>query len=271
MGSLLAALASYLDAKSNNGTWLVRIEDIDPPREQPGADKNILTSLLQHGLQWDEDILYQSTRSEAYNDALAKLKQRDILYFCTCTRALLAGLEGYPGTCRHQTEMPNSAAALRLKCHEQTVHFHDIFQGPHSSKICPSDDMILRRKDGLFAYQLAVVIDDAHQGITHVVRGIDLFDSTARQIYLFQQLQSSAPIYGHIPVVVDNTGSKLSKQNHAKAIDSQTAPANLIQCLVWLNQTLPVKHESLNCEEILNFAIENWQPKKLSGIQSICQ
>jgi glutamyl-Q tRNA(Asp) synthetase len=129
--------------------------------------------------------------------------------------------------------------------------------------------MILQRKDGLYAYQLAVVVDDAFQGITHVVRGIDLFDSTARQIYLFNQLNLTPPAYAHIPVITDSNGNKLSKQNHAKAIDANFAEYNLLQCLTWLNQPLPPKKHLLSCKEILEFSVEHWQPNKLHGIRSI--
>lgn len=269
MGSLLAATASYLDAKANGGQWLVRIEDIDPPREQAGASEHILTSLAAHDLHWDEDVWFQSHRSEAYNASLDFLKQTDQIYPCTCTRAMLAGQDGYPGTCREANDPVHEPYALRLKCQACEIRFFDGIQGQQITPISPKDDAILKRKDGLFAYQLAVVVDDAAQGITHVVRGIDLLDSTPRQIYLFERLNLNAPQYSHIPVVLDQFGNKLSKQNHAQALDDTNACANLLQCLAWLKQTPPPRAARHSNRTILDHAIGHWDINALKGMTSV--
>jgi len=269
MGSLLAATASYLDAKSNHGKWLVRIEDIDPPREQAGASDLILQSLHDHGLVWDDDVLFQSTRHDAYDQALSNLLERRQLFYCTCTRASLAQHDGYPGNCRQQIHPPREPAALRLTCDQCEFDFTDMIQGPQHWQVSPKDDMILKRKDGLYAYQLAVVVDDEAQGITHVVRGIDLLDSTVKQLYLYQQLGIKPPTFSHIPVVLDDNGNKLSKQNHATAIEKQHAPQNILQCLTWLKQPIPPKHTHGSCHEILTYAIEHWNIDPLKGQVSV--
>ncbi|MEY3018019.1 MAG: hypothetical protein RL336_1154 [Pseudomonadota bacterium] len=267
LGSLLAATASYLDAKANHGEWLVRIEDIDPPREQPGASDTILSTLLAHGLQWDGEVMYQSARSAAYDAVLDELWRREELFYCTCTRADLQGSRSYPGKCRQQLTPPTVPAAWRLRCDNSTQAWQDGFQGPQSWSMRDIGDTILKRKDGLYAYQLAVVVDDHAQGITHVVRGIDLIDSTPRQLYLFAQLHWSPPQYSHLPVILDEHGHKLSKQNHAPAVDDTQATANLLQCLGWLGQAQPthLNHPA----DILAYAVEHWQPSRLQGVHDI--
>lgn len=258
-GSLVSALASYLDAKAHRGKWLVRMEDIDPPREMKGAADRILHQLDQHKLHWDDTVLYQSHRSEAYRSTLHELQQNDLCYPCQCSRQQLKR-QGGKHNHRCQLQYPGHSAALRLSIPAQCiVAFTDLFQGPQQQDLKRDvGDMVLYRKDGLFAYQLAVVVDDAFQQVTHVIRGSDLLHSTPRQIYLQQCLGLSTPKYGHIPVATNFSGQKLSKQNQATAIDEHTAPHNLAHAIRWLGLPLPEQPEPASCEELLQWAIQNW-------------
>jgi len=231
-GSLVAALASWLDARRNNGTWLVRIEDVDTPRCVPGADRLILEQLERCGLVPDEPPLWQSTRGDAYQAALDRLVAQGLAYPCACSRkdietALAAqgrprvrGQEArYPGTCRDGLH-GRPARAWRLRVPDGVVHWHDRRLGDQLQDVAREvGDFVLRRADGLWAYQLAVVVDDAEQGITHVVRGEDLADNTARQMLLQRALGVSSPAYLHAPLVLGADGEKLSKQNGAEALD----------------------------------------------------
>lgn len=258
-GSLVSALASYFDAKTNQGVWLVRMEDIDPPREMPGAADTILHQLEQHGLHWDETVLYQSQRSNAYLAVLKDLKHANLTYPCQCSRQQLKERQGIHN---YHCELldPSAPSALRLSTQESCqITFNDIFQGNQQQNIMSEvGDMVLYRKDNLFAYQLAVVIDDAFQQITHVIRGCDLLSSTPRQIYLQQQLKLAAPQYGHIPMAVNQDGHKLSKQNYAKAIDNNTAMDNLAIAMRWLGLPLPTNQPYTNCDELLTWGISHW-------------
>jgi len=229
-GSLIAAVASYCEAKSQRGQWVLRMEDLDRPREIKGAAAAILQQLEKFGFEWDGSVLYQSHRDEAYAAALAQLKQQHLIYPCTCTRKEIAdsstsiGIEGliYPGTCLSQPIKPNAAIAWRIKTPDNIITFHDDIQGQISQNLQHDiGDFILKRADGLFAYQLAVVVDDAEQGITHIVRGADLLNSTPRQIYLQQMMGYSTPQYAHVPVATNAAGEKLSKQTLAQAIDAE--------------------------------------------------
>ena len=254
-GSLVAALGSYLDARAQGGQWYVRIEDIDPPREQPGAADEILRTLDALGLHWDGEVMWQSQRSEAYEAALDAL--RDELFYCTCTRADLRPFAGvYPGTCRARTQMPlDTPSAIRLRTPDSALTFLDRRLGEQS--LTPTDtggDPILRRKDGLWAYQLAVVVDDGAQGITDVVRGNDLLNTTAGQVYLQTRLGLPTPRYLHLPVVVDAEGRKLSKQNHAPAIDvTQQRP--LLRAAL---QALGLNAPDLDASALLKWGVANW-------------
>ena len=231
----------------------MRIEDIDPPREQKGASAAILKSLESHGLHWDGEVRYQSQRNHAYNSALSWLEKEELIYPCNCTRKRLHPLNGhYDGHCRLHPPTPNQAAALRLKVGNvpppyahisSDIIFEDQFKGIIKEALKQSSgDFIIHRKDGLFAYQLAVVVDDIDQGITHIVRGDDLLDTTAKQIYLFRLLGQTPPKYGHIPVIKDHHGNKLSKQNHAPALKNQQAVLNLIKACTELNIPLVNKN-----------------------------
>lgn len=274
-GSLVAALASFLDARQAGGRWLVRIDDIDPPRQMPGADDLILHTLEQHGLYWDETVLWQSSRSEAYLAQLEELASKDLIYPCTCTRQALRAMGGvYNGQCRHRHISSDTPAALRLKLYDlpppldhldDRVHFVDRIQGPQTQNLARDvGDAIVRRKDGLFGYQLAVVLDDLFQGITRVVRGADLLPVTARQIRFFEILQQPAPDYAHVPVATF-AGRKLSKQNQAPALDNRLATQNLWQALVFLRQNPPAELRQGPVDTLLQWACKHWTPEALRG------
>lgn len=241
-GSLVAAAGSYLRARQQGGRWLVRMEDIDPPREVPGAAGEILRALEAFGLEWDGAVLYQSTRLEAYREALEALRQTGVAYACTCSRkdiaqaASASGMAGvYPGTCRGRRGLPHQAHAIRVVVDRACVRFEDALQGEITQDLGREvGDFVIRRADGLFAYQLAVVVDDAFQGVTEVVRGADLLDSTARQIHLQRLLGLPTPGYLHLPVAVDAAGQKLSKQNLAAPLDAVRPLPAIMQALTFL-------------------------------------
>jgi len=260
-GSLLGALASYLDARAHGGRWLVRIEDIDPPREVPGAAAAILDCLRAHGLDWDGEVMFQSARIDAYRAACAQLLEAGRAFYCTCSRADLLGNHGiYNGHCRGCRHRPDAPHAIRLLAavEKRPVEFTDRIQGFIRENIAREvGDFVIYRKEQLPAYQLAVVIDDAAQHITHIVRGSDLLDSTARQIYLQQCLQLATPSYAHIPVIANVHGQKLSKQTFATALDQNAARANLCAALEFLGQPLPTTALP-TVERLLQWAIAHW-------------
>ncbi len=261
-GSLVAALASYLDARTHDGKWLVRMEDIDPPRESPEAATVILKALEAYRMYWDGDVLYQSSRSRAYQNVLDKLLGERQLYPCTCTRKDLSGLNGvYPGYCRERTILPEEPHSLRLKCPKKSIRFHDLIQGLKTFELQAIGDFILKRKDNLFSYQLAVSIDDAYQKITHVVRGYDLIDSTPRQIYLQNILGFPHPQYSHFPVITQAEGGKLSKQNRAPAIPLDEPRPLLLKALKALGLVPETDLSGNSVDEILQWAIAHWQLK----------
>lgn len=268
MGSLAAALASYLQARCSNGQWLVRIEDIDPPREPAGAAAAILECLTAHHMIPDGAISYQSEHHQHYDNALQQLHTSDRLFACHCTRAQLKaaalqlGHSAYPGTCRNAS-LPFEGSALRLKLSQRsTHHFIDLAQGPQSEDLTATcGDFVLRRRDGLYAYQLAVVVDDARQGITEVVRGVDLLDNTPRQIHLQQALGYQQLNYLHIPVLLDENGLKLSKQNHAPALDLGDALRNLERA--WSALSQPLFPQQPDCSQFLAAAQQHWNLAKL--------
>ena len=275
-GSLIAALASYLDAKStidsqgNAGKWLVRIEDIDPPREQKGASSAILSTLEAFGLLWDEQVLYQSEQAQLYNHLLHEIQEQKLSYYCHCTRAQVKALGGiYQGHCR-DLNMAKQHSATRLINQHGLYQFTDIFQNKvQSNKLLAEEDFIIHRKDGLFAYQLAVVHDDIYQGITHVIRGCDLLDPTARQLTLFAALKQQAPIYGHVPLAVTEQGYKLSKQNKAPAINNKKPQPALIAALKFLGQNPEpnLVHETVT--DIINWAINHWSRAQVPKVKEL--
>jgi len=270
LGSLIAAVASFLDARSNKGLWLVRMDDLDPPREEPGAAQDILRSLQIHGLQWDKPVVWQSQRHRAYQAALSQLDLAGIVFPCDCTRARLSTLTAYDGHCRHRTQV-HPPHALRVRVHSGSdIAFFDRIQGSCSSHLDrESGDFVIKRKDQLYAYQLAVAVDDAFQGISHIVRGADLLDSTARQIYLMQQLGFTTPSYAHIPVITDDNGHKLSKQTHAPALLESDASSNLRYALAFLGQPL-APSSARNPEQILNFARDVWSLSSIPKVREHC-
>jgi glutamyl-Q tRNA(Asp) synthetase len=273
-GSLITALASFLDAKKNNGTWLVRLEDIDPPREKKGASVHILKTLEAFGLHWDENILYQSNQSDYYQHIIDQLFAKHFCYYCQCTRAQIKAIGGiYQGHCRH-LKLDNNQSAIRVINQVQIDHYSDLIQGKvECDKALAQEDFIIRRKDGLFAYQLAVVADDIYQNISHVIRGCDLLEPTARQLSFYQLLSENhlskditPPVFGHIPLAVTEQGYKLSKQNNAPAIDNHKPQPTLFAALQFLGQQPPVDLKHSSVEEVIQWAITHWQldsvPKK---------
>ncbi|WP_062261747.1 tRNA glutamyl-Q(34) synthetase GluQRS [Endozoicomonas arenosclerae] len=269
-GSLVAALASYLDARSQNGTWLVRMEDIDPPREQSGAADLILKSLETYGLHWDDSVLYQSQRHDAYQQIIRDLQSRGFVYPCTCTRKELQGYGGvYPGICRDKVDNTQAPHSLRVRCPETLIEFQDLIQGTIQSALPDLGDFIIQRKDGLFAYQLAVCADDAFQGITHVVRGYDLLSATPWQIYLLSLLETDSPVYAHVPVITLENGDKLSKQNHAPEIPLDQPEPLLIKALEALGQNPDSGLNGCNVTDILSWGIEHWQIEKVAKQPSV--
>ena len=273
IGSLVAAMASYLDAKVHRGQWLVRIEDVDGDRNVAGADEHILASLRRCGMRWDGEVTWQSRRTALYQRALEQLG--DLVYPCGCSRKEIAdsqlGLTGkqaqaliYPGTCRHGLAPGKSARALRLKVPQAphcVVAFDDRWAGPVSQDLTDEvGDFVIRRADGFWAYQLAVVVDDGAQGVTDIVRGADLLDSTPRQLYLQQVLGLPRPRYLHVPVVVNALGEKLSKQTGAQAFDNGAAPALLLRDAMlpaarFLGMDIPAE----NIDDFWRLAVPAWE------------
>jgi glutamyl-Q tRNA(Asp) synthetase len=259
-GSLIAAVASYLDAKYHHGDWLLRIDDLDPPREVAGAAQQIIASLRDHGLDWDGEICWQGQRAAAYSTALAELEKAGHCYGCDCSRAQLAGSDGiYPGNCRERGLHSQPGCATRIRVNSQSIVFNDLIQALQCQRLDRDvGDFVVQRKDGLAAYQLAVVVDDAAAGITHIIRGADLLDSTARQIYLQQLLQLPTPIYGHFPVASNGEGQKLSKQNLARGIDSNSSLDNVLAALRFLGQK-PPQGDIGNTRQLLQWAAPRWR------------
>ncbi len=273
-GSLVAATASYLEARTRNGHWLIRIEDIDPPREQEGATDQILTALDAYGFEWDGDVAFQSKSRDAHLHAIQTLIDAGQAYRCDCSRRDLAdfphGSLGviYPGTCRDRSV--SGEAAVRVQTAAINIAFEDRLQGRVVQDIeRDSGDFIIHRRDGLIAYQLAVVVDDHLQKITDVVRGIDLIDSTARQLWLQRLLGYEHPGYAHIPVVTHPDGDKLSKLTGAPGLTLESTVAVLVEALVSLQQTPPPDLASETLAAVWDWALENWRPGKLKGVRAV--
>lgn len=251
------------------------MEDLDPPREQPGAADSILRTLETLGLHWDGPVLYQHTRLEAYQAAMTGMLDSGDAFACACTRSEIAdsgliGLEGpvYPGTCRDGLA-DRPARATRIRVDEKPVSFQDRLQGTCSQNLEQEiGDFVIRRADGFFAYQLAVVVDDAFQGVTHVVRGADLLLSTPRQIHLQHRLGLPIPIYMHLPVALSARGEKLSKQSGAMAISDTDAGAILFRALAFLDQSPPAELARSTPQELLEWAVPHWQPVRMNGIKT---
>ena len=270
-GSLIAAVGSYLEAKSHNGEWLIRIENLDKPREIPTASYEILKSLEILGMEWDHEVIYQDQRKHVYENILTTLNKSELTYPCICTRKEIAdssiiGISGqiYAGTCRNNMKDKNISGAIRIKTDNNIIEFKDAIHGLISQRLkSETGDFILRRSDRIYAYQLAVVVDDAIQGITNVVRGADLLDSTPRQIYLQKLLGYPTPLYMHLPVAVNNQGEKLSKQTKAAFINISNPVKQLIEVVNFLDQEPPIELLRDNVSSFWKWAIENWHPEKI--------
>jgi glutamyl-Q tRNA(Asp) synthetase len=267
LGSLLAAVGSYLDARSAGARWLVRIEDLDTPRVVPGCADEMLRTLEAFGFEWDGEVLFQSTRRDAYRHALAQLSAEGRIYPCSCSRKDLAGLDdesGYPGTCRAGPTR-SGPTALRFRVSDAPIHFDDLFQGAQRFDLATCGDVVVERRDRLASYQLAVVVDDAFQGITRVVRGADLLSSTPWQIELQQALSLTRPIYGHLPLLLEPDGAKLSKSRRALPLDLDSAPRALFSTLTHLSQTPPPDLAHSSIKEVWKWALGHWNPRALAG------
>ena len=255
LGSLYTALASYLDARSRNHDWLVRIDDLDEPRTDPRAETDILGALESHGLHWDRAVQRQSDRLDAYRHALDELHRRCCLFYCTCTRRELRRVPVYPGTCRQRTARLQDAA-IRVRVADAAPRFEDLLRGEQQALLRRTvGDFIVKRRDGIIAYQLATALDDSEPGMATVIRGRDLLDNTPRQIYLMALLGRPRPQYAHLPVIVHPSGRKLSKQTGAEPVDSSAAPANVRLCLSYLGLADP---PDADLEGLLNWAVERW-------------
>jgi glutamyl-Q tRNA(Asp) synthetase len=277
LGSLFTALASFLDARSREGLWLLRIDDLDTPRNIPGADDAILKTLEAFGLHWDK-VAYQSQHQSAYNQALQQLQNQHLLYRCTCSRKSLSGLPTthiaadpiYPNICRLKNQQSAHHYALRLKTEPLTIAFDDALQGTITENLATQyGDFIVQRKDKVIAYQLAVVMDDYLQNINYVVRGADLLSSTIKQIYLHRCLNLPIPHFMHVPALTGPQGAKLSKRDFAPAVSKQNSYQTLYKLLELLNQNPPteLKHETVATQ--LHWATEHWNPMALSLIRNI--
>lgn len=240
LGSMVAAVASWLDARAAGGTWLVRMEDLDPPREVPGAADDILRTLEGFGLAWDGTVWRQSRRHAAYSETLAELDRAGRVFGCACTRKELAaanGLAVYPGTCRDGVPPGKQARAKRFRmAGSEPFSWVDAVQGPQRVRRVDVGDVVLRRADGLWAYHLAVVVDDLAQGVTDVVRGADLLEATAAHLAVYEALKGATPRHAHLPVVTNSQGQKLSKQTRALPVETANAPHVLSKVLAHLGQ-----------------------------------
>jgi glutamyl-Q tRNA(Asp) synthetase len=274
-GSLVAAVGSHADARAAGGEWLVRMEDLDPPREVAGAADAILRALEALGMEWDDSVLYQSTRTDAYREALNRLAAAHLTYPCGCTRKEIADSalrfetaatrEGvYPGTCRNGLPPGRTARSVRMRVDDAVIEFEDGVQGRVRQHLGREvGDFVLLRADGQAAYQLAVVVDDAEQGITDIVRGADLLDSTPRQILLQRHLGVRPPRYCHVPVVTDDSGNKLSKQTLAAPVNLARPSAALAQALAFLGHAAPEAAVRAGTSELWNWAIAHWDRARI--------
>ncbi len=278
-GSLVAALGSYLDARAQGGEWLLRIEDVDMPRTVPGTADGILRTLEGLGFEWDGEVLVQSRRLDAYHAALVRLQVNGDVYPCACSRSEIAAvttrrsIDGglcYPGTCREGLGEGRSARAWRLRVPDREWVWSDRIQGEVRQNLQRDvGDFVLLRADGQYAYQLAVVVDDAAQGVNAVVRGVDLLDSTPRQMWLQQCLGLSTPSYAHLPVVVDGRGEKLSKQTRATPVDVRAGSAVLVAAARFLGQEAPEDLSVAPLRDFWYWAIAHWSMARVPAVRAI--
>jgi glutamyl-Q tRNA(Asp) synthetase len=269
LGTLVAAVASYLQARTSKGEWLLRIEDVDTTRRVPGADDTMLRTLDKFGFEWDGEVIWQSKRSAFYAQALEQLDADGLVFPCTCSRKLLAqtaveqsGI--YPGTCRSQKLPFPHEHAVRVRVPDHTIGFDDAIIGEYQQSLATEcGDFVIKRRDGLFAYQLAVVVDDAQQGITEIVRGADLLDSTPRQIFLQQCLDYTRPGYLHLPLILDHEGRKLSKSEGAAELNPDRPAKSIHAALRHLGQQPPADLVKAGTVDIWQWAMENWSISKI--------
>ncbi|HDZ55759.1 MAG TPA: tRNA glutamyl-Q(34) synthetase GluQRS [Pseudomonas xinjiangensis] len=264
-GSLLAALASYLDARSHAGSWLLRVEDLDQPRCVPGATDHILRTLEAYGMVWDGEVIRQNQRVALYQQVIDNWLDSGLAYYCDCSRQHIAKHGGvYPGTCRNRHLPFAHTHAVRVQAPQHEICFTDRLQGYFGQRLAAEvGDFVVKRRDGVIAYQLAVVIDDIAQGVTDIVRGADLIDSTPRQLWLYQLLKSEPPRYLHIPLVMRQQGEKLSKRLASPPIDTSMAPATLFKAIAALAQEPPADLRNAPVGEQLAWASNNWSPERL--------
>ncbi len=264
-GSLIAALGSYFQAKSQNGKWLVRMEDLDPPREMLGAADLILSTLETYKLFWDDEVLFQSQRHEAYQAQLDQWLTEGLAYYCECSRKQIKEAGGfYPGTCRNRKLLNSQPCAVRLVMAHPVTEFSDLRHGSTSiPALLAKEDFIIKRRDGLFAYNLAVVLDDIYQGVTEVVRGADLIEPTGRQISLYKTLKKQPAQYLHLPLAIDKSGNKLSKQNRAKGISHNEPKTVTLLAMRFLGFDFEDELTQSSQEEILQWGVDNWHLKQL--------
>ena len=261
MGSLVTALGSFLDARSHHGEWYLRIDDIDPPRHDKRSFESIPRCLESHGLVWDGDIILQSQRREAHEDYLSKLRHEGYLFDCLCTRATLGERGACVSSCRGHKNIDGSVR-FHLPIDAPEI-LDDLFLGQEHTDSLP-ENFIVKRRDGLIAYQLATAVDDLDEGYTHVIRGSDLLESSLRQMVIHQALRRPSPEYGHLPIVTDKAGIKLSKQTGALAVDQNTPISNLRDALAFLKQPSPPKDID-RVDDILHHAIINWRRDTLKS------
>ncbi|HEX7037860.1 MAG TPA: tRNA glutamyl-Q(34) synthetase GluQRS [Pseudomonadales bacterium] len=264
LGSLLAATASWLDARRLGMPWRVRFDDLDAPRNMPGAERSILLALERHALHWDGPVERQSERLDDYRHALAMLDARGELFYCRCTRSELKGFRVYPGTCRDQRE-PRPDRAARIRVDDAAVEFDDLIQGPQRQSLADAPgDFVVRRRDGIIAYHLATAVDDGAPGIARVIRGRDLLPATGPQLFLMQRLGLNPPVYGHLPLIRSQNGQKLSKQNLAPALDNTRAAENLARVLTLLGLDPGPHAEQREPADLLAEAVPRFSPATVS-------
>jgi glutamyl-Q tRNA(Asp) synthetase len=264
LGSLYTAAASYLDARANRGRWLLRMEDLDRPREVAGAASRILRTLEAFGFEWDEEIVRQANRVSHYAAAIDRLRVQALTFECSCSRTALAEEDRYPGHCRERPQSPGVPTATRLRVDPGTIQFADRIQGAYRQDVGQAvGDVILRRRDQLIAYLLAVVVDDAAQGVTHVVRGADLLDNTPRQIYLQRKLDLPTPLYAHVPVLVEADGSKLAKSARAVPLDPRVALPQLTAAFALLGLEPPPSLAASTLRAAWDWAMARWDIQRV--------
>jgi len=268
LGSLLAALGSFLDARARGGRWLVRMEDLDRERVVPGCAAQMLKTLEAFGLYWDDAVEYQSERTEHYAGALSRLQAAALTFECSCSRRELADEGGYPGTCRAGPRGAGPTAS-RFRVAARRVAFLDRVQGACEFELAERGDVIVRRRDGVYAYQLAVVVDDAAQKVTDVVRGADLLESTPWQIALQEALHLPPVGYAHLPLLTEPDGAKLAKSRRTVGLDPAQAPALLCRTLKLLRQAPPAKLELEPVGIILEWAIQHWRIAELQQVREV--